>query len=69
MENMHPLADWLNKTGEPRSAFARKIEISEPHLSLIISRKRGASLELAARIETATKGKVRAVELRKEAAE
>jgi len=69
MEETHPLAAWLSATGATQSAFARKVEVSEPQLSLILARKRSASLDLAARIERATNGKVRAVELlRREAA-
>jgi DNA-binding transcriptional regulator YdaS (Cro superfamily) len=63
MEQPHPLAEWLSTTGEPQSVFARKVEVSESHLSLILSRKRGASLNLARRIERATNGKVKAVDL------
>lgn len=65
MEQTHPLAEHLNRTGEAQASFARRVEVSEPHLSLIINGKRGASLDLAARIEKITKGKVKAVELLK----
>lgn len=63
MDQTHPLADWLEKTGEKQAAFAGKVDISEPHLSLILSGKRGPSLGLAKRIEAATNGKVRAIDL------
>ncbi|MBZ9807664.1 helix-turn-helix transcriptional regulator [Mesorhizobium sp. ESP-6-2] len=63
MEQAHPLSEWLNKTGESQADFARRINVSESHLSLIVGRKRGLSLKLAAKIEEATNRKVPAAKL------
>lgn len=63
MDEKHPLAAYLEKTGEKQTDFARRVPISESYLSLILSWKRGVSLATAARLETATGKKVKAVEL------
>lgn len=63
MENPHPLAEWIANAGETQAAFARRTSVSEAHLSLILARKRGASLDLATRFERATNGEVRASDL------
>jgi DNA-binding transcriptional regulator YdaS (Cro superfamily) len=46
-----------------RSEFARAVGISAPHLTLILGRSRGVSLDLAKRIESATGGEVSASSL------
>lgn len=63
MEQQHPLSEWLTKVGESQADFARRINVSESHLSLIVGRKRGLSLRLAAKIEEATNRKVPASKL------
>lgn len=62
MQAIHPLADWIDARMS-RSAFAEKVGTSEPHLSLVLKRKRGISLELAIRIEDATDGEMTAAKL------
>jgi DNA-binding transcriptional regulator YdaS (Cro superfamily) len=52
-----------------RSAFADLIGISESHLSLVLQRKRGMSLDIAVRIERETEGAVTAAQMQREAAE
>lgn len=59
----HPLAKWLDDNGESRAGFAGRIQISQAHLSLILSGKRGPSLGVAVRIENATGKRVKAVDL------
>ena len=61
----HPLAQWLKAPGKGKkrilqSEFAPRVGITEGHLSAILNNQRGASLELAAKIEKATNGAVRA---------
>jgi transcriptional regulator with XRE-family HTH domain len=63
MNEAHPLAKWLTDSKESRADFCERARISQSHLSLIISRKRGPSLTVAARIERATGKKVKAVDL------
>ena len=67
MNTQHPLAKWIETRGETRAEFARRTAISESHLSLILSRKRGVSLDVAARFERATDSEVKAVDLVREA--
>jgi DNA-binding transcriptional regulator YdaS (Cro superfamily) len=70
MDKPHPLAAWMDKTRTSRAALIEMIGVKEAHLSLILSWKRNPSLPLAARIERATKGRVRASDMvRTEAAE
>lgn len=54
----HPLARWIDSAGVKRTDFARKIGCSPGHLTMVTTRRRGVSLELATNIERATKGKV-----------
>lgn len=63
MSISHPLAKWLEESGESRVGFAERIQISQAHLSLILSGKRGPSLGVAVRIENATGKRVKAVDL------
>lgn len=55
MDVIHPLAAWIDAR-MPRAEFARKAGMSEPHLSQVLQRKRGLSLDVAVRIEAATEG-------------
>lgn len=59
---LHPLADWIDARMS-RSEFAERAGTSEPHLSLILQRKRGLSLDLAVRIEELTEGAITATRL------
>jgi len=52
------LADYLNLGRITRSAFARKLGTSKGYLSDIINGKRRASLDMALKIQTETKGAV-----------
>lgn len=54
---------WLFKEKTTHTAFAKKIGISRFYLSLIISRRRIPSLRLAKKIESATNGNVKAVDI------
>jgi plasmid maintenance system antidote protein VapI len=56
----HPLASWMDSHPEISQAkLASETECSEPHLSLILQRKRGVSMKLAQRLSVATGGAVR----------
>lgn len=48
------LAEYLDKTGMTQVALAAKLQISQAHLSLILSGQRSPSIELAALIEDET---------------
>lgn len=65
MQTAHPLIDWIDARMS-RAEFARRVETSEPHLSLILQRKRGVSLDLAVRIENETAGEFTAARLLRE---
>jgi len=59
MEIRHPLAVWMD--GHPeisQSKLAADAKCSEPHLSLILQRRRGVSMKLAQRLSVATGGVV-----------
>lgn len=59
MDIRHPLAIWMD--GHPeisQSKLAADTRCSEPHLSLILQRKRGVSMKLAQRLSLATGGAV-----------
>lgn len=59
MDIRHPLAVWMD--GHPeisQSRLAADADCSEPHLSLILQRKRGVSMKLAQRLSVATGGTV-----------
>lgn len=59
MEIRHPLAVWMD--GHPeisQSRLAADADCSEPHLSLVLQRKRGVSMKLAQRLSVATGGAV-----------
>lgn len=60
MENArHPLAVWMDGHSEISQAkLAADAECSEPHLSLILQRKRGVSMKLAKRLSVLTGGAV-----------
>ncbi len=62
---IHPLATWIDAR-MPRSEFAKKAGMSEPHLSQVLQRKRGLSLDVAVRIEAATDGEFTAARLHEE---
>lgn len=52
------LADVITRSGETRSAWARRLGISLPYLSSLASGNRRPSLDLALKIEIATGGAV-----------
>lgn len=54
------LADYLRQNDITAAAFADLIGMSDSHLSLIMSGKRGASLAVVQRISAATEGAVTA---------
>lgn len=59
MDIRHPLAVWLDSNpGISQSKLAADVLCSEPHLSLILQRKRGVSMKLAQRLSVATGGAV-----------
>ena len=59
------LEEWLRKEGMLRRAFAERIGASPSTVSLLINGQRKPSLEMAQRIQEATKGKVKMTEWRK----
>lgn len=60
MTKKHPLAAWMDGHKEISQAqFADDCDCSESHLSLIMSGKRGVSLNLAKKLSDATNGDVR----------
>lgn len=63
MQKPHPLSLYLEKTGEKQADLARRANLSQSYLSLIMSWKRGASLAAASRLERATGGKVKATSM------
>lgn len=64
-ESIHPLATWIDghQPKMTRADFARKIEVSEGHLSLFLKGKRGLSLKSAVAVETVTAGAFRPSDL------
>lgn len=44
------LQDWMERTGTSTSALARKAQISQPHMSRILTGSRRCSLEKAIRL-------------------
>lgn len=59
MDTRHPLAIWMADHPEiSQSKLADSADCSEPHLSLILQRKRGVSMKLAQRLSVATGGAV-----------
>ena len=59
MENRHPLAIWMSARPEISQAkLAADADCSEPHLSLVLQRKRGVSMKLAKRLSVLTGGEV-----------
>lgn len=61
---MHPIQRYLDESGVSQAELARRIGCSGTMLSFVIRDLRGASLELAQRIEAETGGAVTAGELR-----
>ena len=56
----HPLAAWIEKRPDVSQAkLAADADCSEPHLSLVLQRKRGVSMKLARRLSNATGGAVK----------
>lgn len=59
MEIRHPLSVWMDGHPEISQAkLAADAKCSEPHLSLILQRRRGVSMKLAQRLSVVTKGEV-----------
>lgn len=67
MFDLHPLAIWIDER-TTRSAFCKRVGLSEPHLSLFLRGKRGLSLKVAVAIERETEGKFKPSDLQTEAA-
>ena len=70
VNQLHPLAVWLESAGIARYRFADRIGVSPSHVTLLSQGKRGASLRVALKIERETGGAVQAKQLlipRKEA--
>ena len=59
---MENFAAYIKEGGKTRSEFARRIGISAPYLSEILSGSKRPSLDLAFKIEAETGGAVRAVD-------
>ena len=55
---MTPFQTYVRDCGRTQRALADTLEISRPHLSLLISGKKRPSLDLAIRIEQLTEGAV-----------
>jgi transcriptional regulator with XRE-family HTH domain len=53
------LNEWLAREGMLQRAFAEKVGANPSTISLILSGMRNPSLDLAVRIEEATKGRVK----------
>lgn len=66
----HPLTDWMAAQQPPlrQADAASRLEVSEPYLSLVISRARGVSLKRALKWQQITGLPVEAF-LQREAAE
>ena len=45
---------WMEATGTNQRALARRLDVSEPHLSNVLSKSRRCSLRLALKIMTVT---------------
>lgn len=59
MDIRHPLSIWMADHPEfSQSKLAADADCSEPHLSLILQRKRGVSMKLAQRLSVVTGGAV-----------
>lgn len=63
MERDHPIAKYLEKTGETQAEFARRVGISGPYLSQILRWERGVKLVTAQKFERATMGSVKMADL------
>lgn len=59
MDIRHPLAVWMDGQTINQAQLAEASGCSEPHLSLILQRKRGVSMKLAQRLSVATGGAVK----------
>jgi len=57
------LRDYLLKTGTSQAEFAKMVDIGRTHLSCVITGQRNCGPKLAQRIEEATKGEIRAIDL------
>ena len=57
MSEKHPLESWLEGRMS-QAKFAEGVGCSEPHLSLVLQRKRGVSLKMALRLSAATNGEI-----------
>lgn len=62
MRTRRALTKWIDEKST-RSEFARRIDCSESHLSLILQGKRGVSYDTARNIEKATGGDIAAISL------
>ena len=63
MDIRHPLAVWMDEHPEiNQSQLAAAADCSEPHLSLVLQRKRRVSLRLAQRLSVATSGEIKVEE-------
>lgn len=54
MDGIDRLADFISRETASQAQFARNVRCSEPHLSLILARKRGLSVPLAKRMSDAS---------------
>jgi DNA-binding transcriptional regulator YdaS (Cro superfamily) len=59
----HPLAIWLKAEGRYKSDFARELDVSAAHLTLVCKNKRGLSPKKAALVEEMTGGAVTMAQL------
>ena len=60
----HPVADWLKREGRKANWLAARLGITPQYLCALTSGTRQPSIELAARVEEATGGAVKAAKLR-----
>lgn len=55
METKHPVSAWIEADpARSQVKLAGAVECSEPHLSLVLQRKRGVSMKLAQKLSVAT---------------
>lgn len=54
MKEHHPLREWRKANGYDQAAFAALVGVGASHISQIEQRVRGASLDLASKIEEIT---------------
>lgn len=62
MDTTHPLARWIG-AHMTKAEFSRRVGMSPSHLTLVLQRKRGVSLDIARKIEEVTGKEIGLTEL------